>query len=111
MASTSRGRSPRVHKSAIKQAQPAEQPKSEEGAKSAATEDNKDSASKGKRKVTFDVQPEVAIIKDEGETGADSEQRAHSANVEGQWRCTFSISLEKRSSNGETHRSHLRHGQ
>ncbi|KAH9900024.1 hypothetical protein C8Q73DRAFT_343312 [Cubamyces lactineus] len=82
VASTSRGRSPRVHKSAIKQAQPAEQPKSEEGAKSAATEDNKDSANKGKRKVTFDVQPEVAIIKDEGETGADSEQRAHSASVE-----------------------------
>ncbi|KAI0327749.1 hypothetical protein GY45DRAFT_1327182 [Cubamyces sp. BRFM 1775] len=82
VASASRGRSPRVHKSAIKQAQPAEQPKSEDGAKSAAAEDNKESAGKGKRKVTFDVKPEVAIIKDEGEAGTDSEQRAHSASVE-----------------------------
>ena len=65
-------RSPRVHKSAIKNsatsanrsASPKGKGKAKEGA---ATEDQKDS--KGKRKVTFDVKTEVAIInKDEGET-------------------------------------------
>ena len=67
-------RSPRVHKSAIKNsATPANRSASPKGKgkakEGAATEDQKDS--KGKRKVTFDVKTEVAIInKDEGETAS-----------------------------------------
>ncbi|KAI0353458.1 hypothetical protein OH77DRAFT_1427132 [Trametes cingulata] len=76
-----RGRSPRVHKSAIKNVQLADGAKSakeEEGAKPKPAEENKESSAKGKRKVTFDVKPEVAIIKDE----ADVEQPAPSAKHE-----------------------------
>ncbi|KAJ2974572.1 hypothetical protein NUW54_g11872 [Trametes sanguinea] len=80
-ASTSRGRSPRIQKSAIKHAQPAEQTKSEKGGeadkKAAGGDESKD---KGKRKVTFDVQPEVAIIKDEG--GRSSRQAKASSALE-----------------------------
>ncbi|KAI0677052.1 hypothetical protein C8Q78DRAFT_63395 [Trametes maxima] len=81
--SGSRGRSPRVHKSAIKHAQPAEgskSSKSDDGAKTPNGEEHKDG--KGKRKVTFDVKPEVAIIKDDGEAGAESEQPTPSATNE-----------------------------
>ncbi|KAI0650239.1 hypothetical protein C8Q79DRAFT_998129 [Trametes meyenii] len=81
--SGSRGRSPRVQKSAIKHAQPVEgstSTKSEDGTKTPNGEEHKDG--KGKRKVTFDVKPEVAIIKDDGETGAESEQPTPSATNE-----------------------------
>ncbi|KAI0772048.1 hypothetical protein BD413DRAFT_51504 [Trametes elegans] len=63
-AAASRGRSPRVHKSAIKHAKPAEDSKSSksEDTKTVNGDEHKD---KGKRKVTFDVKPEVAIIKDD----------------------------------------------
>ncbi|TBU49005.1 hypothetical protein BD309DRAFT_852542 [Dichomitus squalens] len=79
---TAAGRSTRVHKSAIKNpAPPANRSASpKDKAKAGAIpEDNKDS--KGKRKVTFDVQPEVAIIsKEEGEIA--SEQPTPSETVE-----------------------------
>ncbi|CDO71394.1 hypothetical protein BN946_scf184908.g152 [Trametes cinnabarina] len=77
-ASTSRGRSPRMHKSAIKHAQAAEQSKSEKSDEgSAQASGAPESKDKGKRKVTFDVKPEVAIIK--GESGGDSEQDSASS--------------------------------
>ena len=62
------GRSPRAHKSAIKQSTE-ERSKSPNGKakEGAPAQDSKEGASKGKRKVTFDVQPEVAVIKDDGE--------------------------------------------
>ncbi|OSC98984.1 hypothetical protein PYCCODRAFT_1470631 [Trametes coccinea BRFM310] len=81
-ASTSRGRSPRIQKSAIKHAQPAEQSKAENAneadKKAAGGEENKE---KGKRKVTFDVKPEVAIIKDES-GGRESRQATASSGLE-----------------------------
>ena len=62
------GRSPRVHKSAIKHAG-GERSKSPKGKSKddGAADEPKDGNGKGKRKVTFDVQPEVTVIKDEGE--------------------------------------------
>ena len=59
-----RGHSPRVHRSAIKHTAATEQAGSpnDKAQDGAATEDHK---SKGKRKVTFDVKLEVAVIDDE----------------------------------------------
>ncbi|KAI9001374.1 hypothetical protein BD414DRAFT_544282 [Trametes punicea] len=65
--SVSRGRSPRVQKSAVKHTQPSEDQSGDGAAKAVNAEENKDGGGKGKRKVTFDVKPEVAIIKDNAE--------------------------------------------
>ncbi|KAI0368073.1 hypothetical protein BV20DRAFT_1054266 [Pilatotrama ljubarskyi] len=79
----SRVRSPRLHKSAIKNAQPPEGSKPAKGedgekSKSKGAGETKEGIAKGKRKVTFDVQPEVAVIKDEG----DAERPAPPVNHE-----------------------------
>ncbi|KAM5531923.1 hypothetical protein V8D89_014393 [Ganoderma adspersum] len=65
------GHSPRVHRSAIKNTAAAtDRPTSPKGKAKDSTEDHKEG--KGKRKVTFDVKPEVAIIsKDEGEISSE----------------------------------------
>ncbi|KAL1937721.1 hypothetical protein VTO73DRAFT_12874 [Trametes versicolor] len=73
----SRGRSPRVHKSAFRQSQAADGVKSVQNGDGAKVAETTESASKGKRKVTFDVKPDVTIIKDE--TGNESEQPTPSA--------------------------------
>ncbi|KAH9849978.1 hypothetical protein C2E23DRAFT_887696 [Lenzites betulinus] len=76
-----RGRSPRVQKSAFKHSQQAGGSKpvaNADGAQAADAPENKETNGKGKRKVTFDVQPEVAIIKDDGA----SEQPASSSAFE-----------------------------
>ncbi|KAI0637989.1 hypothetical protein C8Q77DRAFT_1153680 [Trametes polyzona] len=81
----SRGRSPRVQKSAIKHSHTAEESKASQDAgssKAADASQNKETNGKGKRKVTFDVQPEVAIIKDEAEAAHDSGRTTPSANDE-----------------------------
>lgn len=65
------GHSPRVHRSAIKNTVAAtDRPTSPKDKAKDSTEDHKEG--KGKRKVTFDVKPEVAIIsKDEGEISSE----------------------------------------
>ncbi|KAI0824728.1 hypothetical protein BC628DRAFT_1538167 [Trametes gibbosa] len=81
----SRGRSPRVQKSAFRHSQPAggSQPvPNADGANVADALENKETNGKGKRKVTFDVQPEVAIIKDDGEAGGTSEHAVSSSAYE-----------------------------
>lgn len=102
-----RGRSPRVQKSAFKHSQQAGGSKpvaNADGAQAADAPGNKETNGKGKRKVTFDVQPEVAIIKDDGA----SEQPASSSAFEGQWRralCRIDRCLIS-----SAHRPYLRHG-
>ncbi|KAI0751553.1 hypothetical protein C8Q80DRAFT_1157901 [Daedaleopsis nitida] len=65
--STAAQRSPRVHRSAIKHTGATDTPTSPKAKDKEGADDKKEGGGKGKRKVTFDVKPEVAIIKDEGE--------------------------------------------
>ena len=65
-------RSPKVQRSAIKHSATKEQsPSPKDKAKESTTDEHQEGGGKGKRKVTFDVQPEVAIIKDEGEVSSE----------------------------------------
>ena len=65
-------RTPKVQRSAIKHSSTKEQsPSPKDKAKESTTDEHQEGGGKGKRKVTFDVQPEVAIIKDEGEVSSE----------------------------------------
>ena len=80
-AAAAGGHSPRIHRSAIRNtAAASDQPLSPKGSAKDGAEDHKEG--KGKRKVTFDVKPEVAIInKDVGKIS--SEQLAPQDTTEG----------------------------
>ncbi|KAH9927201.1 uncharacterized protein BXZ73DRAFT_102787 [Epithele typhae] len=70
-AAAGTGKSPRIHKSAIKHAagETSKSPKSKP-AEGETLDVQKELTEKGKRKVTFDVQPAVAVI-DEGDAGSE----------------------------------------
>ncbi len=107
-ATVTAGHSPRVHRSAIKNAgATTDRPTSPKGKAKDSAEDHKEG--KGKRKVTFDVKPDVAIIsKDEGEIS--SEQFTLQDTTEG-------LSCHPRTVRRThvvwfpRHRRHFRHGQ
>ncbi|KAI0921652.1 hypothetical protein AcW1_004437 [Taiwanofungus camphoratus] len=94
-----RGRSPKISKSSIKKPKPnsgsaSQSQEKRSGSQRKATEDDKkEGSSRGKRHVTFDVQPEVAIIGGDSTMGEskqgeeetifdmDGEDRSESANA------------------------------